>query len=167
MNKNLNIFDLISDYQNSAKEVVDIFKLKFEVDDILHGWHTGVYEQTGNLIEEGLKFYAFHGIGIAVHFEDKNGDFDFAYMPQLRHDGFDLGRLTYFMKSQPNKYNEFLNEELLESEFERLKKEKLIYNPITECITHLYFWTKDLNENQMNNDQSISTFKIKSWWKFW
>ena len=150
MNKNLNIFNLISDYQSTAKEVVDIFKVRFEVEDILEGWHTGVYNQTGELIEEGLKFYAFHGIGIAAHFKDKIGDFDFAYMPQFRHDGFDLGRLTYFMKSQPHKYGKFLNEELLESEFERLIKEKLIYNPISECTTHLYFWTKDLNENQMN-----------------
>ena len=150
MNKNLNIFNLISDYQSTAKEVVDIFKVRFEVEDILEGWHTGVYNQTGELIEEGLKFYAFHGIGIAAHFKDKIGDFDFAYMPHFRHDGFDLGRLTYFMKSQPHKYGESLNEELLESEFERLIKEKLIYNPLSECLTHLYFWTKDLNENQMN-----------------
>lgn len=152
MNQNLNISDLILDYQNSAQEVVNIFKFKFDVEDILDGWHSGAYKQTGKLIKEGIKFYAFHGIGVAVHFENKIGDFDFAYMPEFRHDGFDLGRLTQFMISQPNKYGEFLNEKLLESEFERLKKENLIYNPIKECITHLYFWSKSLSKNQMKNE---------------
>ena len=167
MSKELNILNLINDYQNTVLEVIEIFKNEFEVDDIWNGYYTGIYEQTGEIPNKGIKYYAFHGIGIVVHFEDKNCDFNYAYMPKLRHDGFDLMRLTQYMNSQPNKYSQFLNENILISEFERLKKEKLIYNPLTECITHLYFWTKDLSQNQMRNHQLLNANKTKSWWKFW
>ena len=59
MNQELAIYELIADFQNSAKEVVEIFKRAYNVDNILEGWHTGKYEQTGKIPDEGLKFYAF------------------------------------------------------------------------------------------------------------
>ena len=40
MNKELTIYKLIADFQNSAKEVVEIFKRAYNVDNILEGWHT-------------------------------------------------------------------------------------------------------------------------------
>lgn len=163
----MSITDLIADFQKSAQLVVEIFKRKYNVDDILEGWHSGKYEQTGEIPDEGLKFYACHGIGIAAHFSDKLIDFDFAYLPELRYDGFDLWRLTGFAKSQPEKYNKFLNEKQIKSEFERLKKENLIYNPLTVGITHNYFWIKDLDEGLIIRDQIASANLTKSHWKFW
>ncbi len=167
MNQELNISELIIDYQNSTQQVVQIFKNKFGVDNLIEGWHTGRYEQTGKLIENGLKFYAFHGIGIAAHFEDKLVDFDFAYLPELRHDGFDIWRLTSFAKSQPKKYGNYLDEELLEAKFESLRNKKIIHNPKIEFPTHLYFWTKDLTDEQIKSNITFIPKQIKSKWKFW
>ncbi len=167
MNKELTIYKLIADFQNSAKEVVEIFKRAYNVDNILEGWHTGKYEQTGKIHDEGLKFYACHGIGIAAHFSDKIIDFDFAYLPELRYDGFDLLRLTAFAKSQPEKYTKFLNEKQIEAEFEQLKKENLIYNPLNVGLTHNYFWIKDLDEDLIIKDQIANINLKKLRWKLW
>jgi len=166
-NQNLTIYDLITDFQDSAKEVVEILKKVYNVNDILEGWHSGKYKQTGEIPEEGLKFYACHGIGIAAHFSDKLIDFDFSYLPELRCDGFDLGRLTSFSKSQPKKYDSFLNEKQIEAQFEKLKKENLIYNPLTVGITHNYFWTDSLDEGLIKRDQTANVNLKKSRWKFW
>lgn len=167
MNKKSPIHELITDFQNSAKEVVEIFKRVYNVDNILEGWHSGIYEQTGKIPEEGLNFYACHGIGIAAHFSDKLIDFDFAYLPELRYDGFDLWRLTSFAKSQPKKYGKFLNEKQIELEFEQLKKENLIYNPLIIGVTHNYFWIKDLDKDLITEDRKANTNRNKSSWKFW
>lgn len=162
MEQELNISDLITDYQSSASQVVKIFKEKYKVKDLLEGWHAGMYKQTGNLSEYGLKFYAFHGIGIAAHFKEKLVDFDFAYIPELRYDGFDLWRLTSFVNSQPEKYGKYKNKQILKSEFDSLIKDKLITNPKTEFHTTLYFWAKDLNDLQLKSHEFINQ---KKWWE--
>ncbi len=167
MNQELNISELIIDYQNSTQQVVEIFKRKFNVDNILDGWHSKKYGQTGKILDEGITFYACHGIGIATHFTDKYVDFDFAYLPELRHDGFDLWKLISFAKSQPKKYGKYLDEELLKSKFESLKNGKIIHNPKIELLTHLYFWTKDLTNEQIKNNIIYRPKPIKSKWRFW
>ncbi|MCF7560258.1 hypothetical protein L3X39_06365 [Sabulilitoribacter multivorans] len=144
MEDKLNIYDLIKDYQLSANKVVKIFKKKYGIENLLEGWHSRKYEQTGELKANGLKFYAFHGIGLSAHFNDKIVDFDFAFFPEQRWDGFDLWRLKGFVSSQPAKYKVFMNENYLESEFEKLKKNGEIKNPKLEFSTTLYFWSKDI-----------------------
>ena len=139
------LISIIKDYQESADNAVRIFKDKYKVNDILVGWHSGVYKQTGKLIEEGLYFYAFHGIGLAAHFTDKIVDFDFAYFPEPRHDGFDLWRLENFIENQHNKYPEFKDKYRIESEFNTLVAKGVIAKPKLENSTTLYFFSDTLN----------------------
>jgi hypothetical protein len=94
--ESITLIDIIKDYQIAADKAVKIFHEKYNVDNLLQSWHSGVYNQTGNIKEKGVYFYAFHGIGLAVHFKDKIVDFDFAFLPEQRHDGFDLWRLNSF-----------------------------------------------------------------------
>jgi len=141
---NLTLIDILRDYQKSADEAVRIFRTKYEVEDILQGWHNRIYEQTGKLSEEGIKFYAFHGIGLAAHFADKIVDFDFAYFPEPRHDGFDLSRLLGFIINSGNKYEEYKAKEKVEIEFNELIRKGVIENPILENQTMLYFFKDTL-----------------------
>lgn len=60
-----NIIELIKDFTNTANEGVQILKEKYGVSDLLKGWHSGLYEQTGKLKDLGIEFYAFHGCGLS------------------------------------------------------------------------------------------------------
>lgn len=158
-NNSGDIYALIKDYQDTANKAVSIFKQKYNVENLLEGWHSRLYSQTGDIKELGIKFYAFHGIGLATHFQDKVVDFDFAFFPEQRHDGFDLWRLKGFVSNQPLKYSKFLNSKLLEKDFNNLVSQNIIYNPKLEHSTNLYFWT--------GNHTAGYRKKAKSWWKFW
>lgn len=58
------ILDVIKGYQETVTKAVNIFKCKYKINDLLEGWYNRVYQQIGKLIEEGVYFYAFHGIGL-------------------------------------------------------------------------------------------------------
>ncbi|GAK95247.1 hypothetical protein JCM19298_1576 [Nonlabens ulvanivorans] len=157
MNHLTSIKNLIQDYQKSVDEVVAIFQKRYGVENLLDGWHSGLYEQTGKLKEYGIKFYAFHGIGLSTHFEDKLVDFDFAFFPEPKWNGFDLWRLKSFVKNQPEKYEEFLDDKKLELDFASLIKSGAIKKPKLDFSTTLYFWTNELPQNLID--------KKKSWWR--
>lgn len=166
---NITLLDIIKDYQTGADKAVLIFKNKYNVNDILEGWHSGIYEQTGKLVDEGLYFYAFHGIGLAAHFKDKIVDFDFAYFPEPRHDGFDLWRLTNFIQNQRNKYHDYNNKEKIEREFNEMIENGIIVKPKLENSTTLYFFkdtltTEKFNEAPRKNNNN-SQKKSQTWWK--
>jgi hypothetical protein len=139
------IIDIIKDYQKGADRAVSIFKRKYGVNDILKGYRSGLYEQTGKIKEEGLHFYAFHGIGLAAHFTDKIVDFDFAFFPQPRHDGFDLWRITGFIENQILKYPEYQDKNKIENDFDELIRNGIIVKPQLENSTTLYFFKETLN----------------------
>ena len=141
---NTTLIDIIKDYQAGADKAVRIFKNKYKVNDILEGWHSRIYEQTGKLINEGLNYYAFHGIGLEAHFKDKIVDFDFVYCPEPRHDGFDLWRLTNFIQNQHNKYPDYKDNEKIEKEFNELIKNSVIIKPKLDNSTTLYFFRDSL-----------------------
>lgn len=151
------LLDIIQDYQLSADKAVRIFKEKYKVNDILEGWHSRVYEQTGKLIDEGLYFYAFHGIGLAAHFKDKIVDFDFAYFPEPRHDGFDLWRLSNFIQNQYNKYPDYKDKEKIEKEFNELIKNGVIAKPKLENSTTLYFFKDTLKTEIIDETERKTT----------
>lgn len=167
----ISFLDIIKDYQSSADKAVRIFQNKYQVNDILEGWHSRKYEQTGKLPDEGLSFYAFHGIGLAAHFKDKIVDFDFAYFPEPRHDGFDLWRLTNFIHNQIDKYPEYQDNKKIEREFNELIKNGVIAKPKLEYSTTLYFFKDTLNTELIEAAESKSTYhnaplKTKqTWWK--
>lgn len=167
----ISFLDIIKDYQSSADKAVRIFQNKYQVNDILEGWHSGTYKQTGSLPDEGLSFYAFHGFGLAAHFKDKIVDFDFAFFPEPRHDGFDLWRLTNFIRNQIDKYSEYQDSKKIESEFNELIKNGTIIKPKLEYSTSLYFFKDTLSAELMEATESKSTnqdvsLKVKqTWWK--
>ena len=151
------LLDIIKDYQLSSDKAVRIFKEKYKVNNILEGWHDRVYEQTGKLVDEGLYFYAFHGIGLAAHFKDKIVDFDFAYFPEPRHDGFDLWRLTNFIQNQRNKYPDYKDIEKIEKEFYELIKNGVIAKPKLENSTTLYFFKDRLKTEIIDETERKTT----------
>jgi hypothetical protein len=146
---NSTLIDVIKDYQETADKAVNIIKDAFQVTNIIYGWRNGLYEQTGELKERGLKFYAFHGIGLAAHFADRIVDFDFAYLPEPRHDGFDLWRLKGFIENQSSKYGKYLDEGKLEREFKGLVEQGVIIKPNQKFSTDLYFFKESLTVSQL------------------
>jgi len=154
------IIDLITDYQNSVSKVMLAFKKKFKRTDLLTAYrHDKLYPQIGKLKEFGIKRYAFHGIGLHATFMDNSTvDFDFAFLPEQRHDGFDLWRLQSFVTDQPNKYKKYFDKTKLENDFNDLIRKGSIVQPDVSPSTTLYFFKSSLanaNESQ------------KVWWKFW
>jgi hypothetical protein len=125
--------------------------------------HDKIYPLVGKLKGHHIKRYAFHGIGLAVDFDDNTSvDFDFAYFPAQRHDGFDLWRLGEFVSTRPEKYGKYLDKKKLEDDFNRLIERGIIVNPDISPSTMLYFFKSALTEPQatdLKND--------KPWWKFW
>jgi hypothetical protein len=123
---------------------VILFKEKYGITNLLEGWHSGLYERTGKLKEIGIRFYAFHGCGLAVFLKNKHVDFDFAFIPEQRHDCFDLWRLQMFAQDHPFTYNNFLNEKTLENDFKDLIEKKIIILPKQDNSPGQYFLTSTL-----------------------
>jgi hypothetical protein len=145
-----NIIELIKDFTNTVDKGVQILKDKYCVSNLLEGWHSGLYEQTGKLKGLGIEFYAFHGCGLALHFRNKKVDFDFAYVPDQRHDGFDLWRLHGFAQGQPKKYNKYLDKTNLEKDFKQLIKKEIICLPVQENSPKQYFLISALKIKNTN-----------------
>ena len=88
------VIDLITDYQENVERVMEAFKIEFNRTDLLTACRSDkIYPKIGTLKKYNIKHYAFHGIGLAVDFDDNTSvDFDFAFLPEQRHDGFDLSQ---------------------------------------------------------------------------
>ncbi|MES1182101.1 MAG: hypothetical protein ABUL44_04830 [Flavobacterium sp.] len=167
--KSKDIITLIKDYQQSIEGVMAAFKKKFNRTDLLRAYRSDkIFPRIGKLTEFGIKTYVFHGIGLAITFDDdKTVDFDFAFLPEQRHDGFDVWRLNEFVKSRPLTYNVYLDESKLKKDFEELIKSGLIVNPKLNHSTHLYFFTDSIKKENKRipvNDIVEST-KRRSWFQ--
>jgi hypothetical protein len=138
------IIELIKDFQETADKAVTLFQEKYGITNLLEGWHSGLYKRTGKLIEIGIRFYAFHGCGLSVFFKNKHVDFDFAFIPEQRHDCFDLWRLQMFAQDHPFTYNNFLNEKTLENDFKDLIEKKIIVKPKQDYSYGQYLFATDL-----------------------
>jgi hypothetical protein len=158
------IVDLINDYQEKVNRVMDAFKQEFNRTDLLTALrHDKIYPQVGKLKKYNIKRYAFHGIGLAVYFDDNTSvDFDFAFLPEQRHDGFDLWRLSDFVSSRPNKYKKYLDKKKLEDDFNKLIERGAIINPDVTLSTSLYFFKSVLTQQEVTKSKTE-----KAWWKFW
>ena len=144
LKKTLNVYtiiDLITDYQKNVEKVMEAFKQEFSRTDLLAAYrHDKIYPQVGKLKKHHIKRYAFHGIGLAVDFDDNTSvDFDFAFLPEQRHDGFDLWRLGGFVSSHANKYKKYLDKKKLEDDFNSLIEKGIIVKPDVSPSTSLYF----------------------------
>lgn len=167
LRKNLNVYtiiDLITDYQESVERVMKAFQQEFDRTDLLTAWkHDKIFTQIGSIKKHQIKRYAFHGIGLSVDFDDNTSvDFDFAFLPEERHDGFDLWRLRLFVESQPHKYQNYLDKYKLEQEFNRLIEAGIIINPDVNPSTTLYFFKSTIKKDEENHLNLQ-----KPWWKFW
>ncbi|MEP2239874.1 MAG: hypothetical protein ABJI22_16005 [Maribacter sp.] len=141
-----NVLELIKDFTSTVNKGVQILKIEFGVSDLLKGWHSGLYKQTGKLRDLGIEFYAFHGCGLALHFRNKKVDFDFAYVPEQRHDGFDLWRLHGFAQGQPKKYNKYLDKNNLEKDFKQLLQKEIICLSTQDNSPEQYFLSSDIRK---------------------
>jgi hypothetical protein len=84
-------------------------------------------------------------------------DFDFAYFPEPRQDGFDLWRLTNFIQNQCNKYPDYNDKEKIEREFNELIQNGIIAKPKLEDSTTLYFFKNTLKTELMDETERKST----------
>lgn len=158
------VVDLITDYQENVERVMTAFKKEFNRTDLLTAWKSDkVYPQIGKLKRHHIKHYAFHGIGLAVDFDDNTSvDFDFAFLPEQRHDGFDLWRISEFVSSRPDKYKKYLDKKKLEEDFNRLIESKAIVKPDINPSTTLYFFQFSLTKPKL-----VDNKLKKAWWKIW
>jgi len=136
------IVDLIADYQEQVDRVMRAFKKEFNRSDLLIAYrHDKIFPQVGKLMKYKIKRYAFHGIGLAVDFDDNTSvDFDFAFLPEQRHDGFDLWRLEKFVSTRADKYKKYLDRKKLKEDFNLLIERNVIKNPDIIPSTSLYFF---------------------------
>jgi hypothetical protein len=158
------LVDLIIDYQKAVEKVISAFKNKFNRTDLLKACRSDkVIPVRGNLKEFGIKQYAFHGIGISSTFKDNSSvDFDFAFLPEQRHDGFDVWRLQRFVEDQKDKYKKYLDIKKLEADFNELIERELIVNPNSSPSTTLYFFKGALTKTEIAEVKTQ-----KHWWEFW
>ena len=158
------IIDMITDYQQTVDYVMMAFKEEFNRTDLLTACrHDKIYPQDGKLQKHHIKRYAFHGIGLAVEFDDNTTvDFDFAFLPEQRYDGFDLWRLSEFVSSRPGRYGKYLDEKKLEYDFNSLIKQGIIVKPDISPSTTLFFFKSSLIKPEERDLK-----KVKAWWKFW
>jgi len=159
---NKDILYLINDFRQTADSTIKLFQAKYGVTNLLEGWHSRIYEQTGKLNDIGIRFYAFHGCGLAVHFRNKSIDFDFVFNPEPRHEGFDLWRLYGFVDGQPCTYKKYLDKKNLKKDFNKLIDKKIIFLPKQDNSPQQYFLADNINFEQIDNNASD-----KPWWKVW
>jgi hypothetical protein len=135
------IIDLISDYQAAVEKVMFAFKAEYNRSDLLTACRSDkIIPKTGQLEKYGIVEYSFHGIGIHSTFTDNTTvDFDFAFFPEQRNDGFDLWRLSEFVNSQPGNYRQYIDKAKLEADFNELINKGIIINPPILDSTPLYF----------------------------
>jgi hypothetical protein len=167
LRKELNIYgivDLIQDYQENVERAIKAFKKAFNRTDLLTAYRSDkICPQVGRLPKYHIEHYAFHGIGLAVMFDDNTSiDFDFAFLPEQRHDGFDLWRLNDFASSRPYKYKKYLDKKKLEDDFNKLVEQQVIIKPDVTPSTDLYFFKYSLTKSAAEDNQTE-----KKWWKFW
>jgi hypothetical protein len=158
------IVDLITDYQANVERVMTAFKQEFKRTDLLTAYrHDKIFPQVGSLEKHHIKRYAFHGIGLAVDFDDNTSvDFNFAFLPEQRHDGFDLWRLGEFVSSRPDKYKKYLAKKKLEEDFNKLVERKAIVKPDINPSTTLYFFHSSLTKPKSTENKTE-----KKWWELW
>lgn len=132
MNKNLN--RLIDDYLTDVAYGVSLFKKLTGDKAPLKAWRDNDIPQKG-VLSDGIE-YELHGIGCLIIYPDYDVDFDFA--PNDRIDGFDLWRLSLYLKERVGRYPAYENVDILKKDFEEAIKKGNIAK-ISHPYCNLYF----------------------------
>jgi len=161
------ISEVIISYQQAVERVMNAFKQEYNRTDLLAAYRGDkIFPQKGKLKKYNIKQYYFHGIGLAVQFDDNTSvDFDFAFLPEQRHDGFDLWRLSQFVASHPNRFKKYLDKKKLETDFNKLIDRGAILN--LSPTSSLYFFKPASIKNDVISQEVIEPKPEKKWWKFW
>ena len=137
------LLNLITDYIKCSAYLYSVLKSNFPLDNegILRSRRLNLIPKEGRI--ENV-YFSFHGGG--CYFELENDIIDIDFGPNDRTDGFDLMRLTQFVKMRLNEYNEFADNNILKREFDFLIAEKIIINPKFYPNPHLFYFSNSIKE---------------------
>lgn len=116
MNEEL-IDQLIDNFLKEAEYTANCFYKKYNRKDLLRAVIDGTITRTGKI--DGLKHYAFHGIGLYARLKNCEVDFDFGLGDRI--DGFDSWRLNQFAQSRTDK-KKLWTQEKIQNGLEKLKQ---------------------------------------------
>lgn len=134
----MTIKDLILDFQNTAKQVAEIFYKKYGTKELLHAYRSKRIPKNGSI--DIIKNYNFHGGGLYVELSNSEIDFDFG--EDYRVDGFDSMRLNFFAKSKPTVYFDFFSEKMIQADLDKLEQDREIYKRGNHPGSGNYYWTE-------------------------
>lgn len=132
---------LITDYQRRVAAFVQAAQAKYGKEDLLAAWHAGKIPQDGMLDDQKETRFTFHGVGCCVH--SVEGEVDFNFGPEGRHDGFDGWRLWILAESRPEEYPQFQRLEIVESVLGELVTESFVIRPHWAPSPHLCYLNID------------------------
>lgn len=132
----MDITDLITDFQKTAKSVAEIFYNKYNTQELLLAYRNKkIIPREGSF--DLIKEYSFHGGGLYAKIENVEIDFDFGENDRV--DGFDAWRLWKFAESKH--YSLFNSVDIIQKELDRLVVSGKIFKPGTHPGTSNYYWT--------------------------
>jgi hypothetical protein len=134
---NIELRNIISDFQKKVEEANELLKKYLEIDDP-QNWGPPI-EQVGML--GGEHKYFFHGVGCKVHISKKN-IIDFDYGANGRIDGFDEWRLCGFINSRQKKYSN-IKESDIKVWFQEAIDSKEIKKTESREYGNLYYLSKN------------------------
>jgi hypothetical protein len=124
----------IREYLEKIRYGMSLFENQFGTNQILRAWHEGRIPKDGSF-EDDIRF-EMHGIGCTIYFPDIDLDFDFG--PDNSFDGFDLWRLSHYVRQQSDAYPEYQEYEALKLAFDALILSGHIEQRYPQ-ISNLYF----------------------------
>lgn len=127
------IEQLINDFLKESEYVANCFYKKFNRKDLLRASKDGTIERSGKI--EGLKHFAFHGIGLYARRKNCEVDFDFGLNDRI--DCFDSWRLNQFAESRIEDKGRW-NREYIQSKLDELEKDGKIFKIKGDVSSNYY-----------------------------
>jgi hypothetical protein len=133
---------LIADYQRRVASFVAAAQKRYGRDDLLAAWRDGSIPETGMLDDPRKTRFRFHGCGCRV--ESVDGEVNFDFGPDGRHEGFDGWRLNIFAQRRKQEYPHFQRLEIVESVLGELVTDGEVCRPHWMPSPQLCYWTRDV-----------------------
>ena len=132
------LLELIVEYQSHVVASVRALREKFGVDDVLGAVLRREIPEVGSLDDRHETRFRFHGSG--CHLDSDQGEVEFDFGPDGRHDGFDGWRLWIFAQSRPKDYPQFQRLEIVESMLGELVTDDWVIRPGWMPSPHLCYF---------------------------